>query len=415
MKNMLIIVLVVMFGSVNAQETNARLKKNRASSISSNHVLNKDFQKSINVTFELDSVIFDDLNYENIWYDFNFINGLQTESVSNNPEQSSIIGIQKDLFQYNENNQLIFKTTLIKDTTIVNSSWDFYRKVDFVYDGMLKYEITSKFDTLSDQWKESYRFICYYDADGNDTLISHEAVNGSSHKYRRTFENNQLVKQQFVYYTPDFTWDNIWFTIYNYDSILNVVEEMSYDSDSTPTSKTLRYYDEFYNPQLFTYYDWNIDSNRYDLESKLEYFSTELGTEESINLGLINYIYDGILLTNQVKTTDLIFHSKDSTSSWINDLSVRLVYKKVNTSILEHQITNFTIAPNPASDNIQLKWDGSKYATLVIYNSFGKQVKSVSIRNGKPVLVNDLSNGLYYVHITDEFELNTIKSIIIAK
>lgn len=66
----------------------------------------------------------------------------------------------------------------------------------------------------------------------------------------------------------------------------------------------------------------------------------------------------------------------------------------------ENEAALFQLYPNPASESVILTWDGSYRAMVEILDVTGALVNRCEVVSGEPIVVNDLSNALYYVRWT---------------
>jgi hypothetical protein len=76
-------------------------------------------------------------------------------------------------------------------------------------------------------------------------------------------------------------------------------------------------------------------------------------------------------------------------------------------------MSNFSVYPNPASDVINVTLNKEVSATITVLDVTGKVVKTSTI-NGTTTSINTtgLSNGVYYVNITDGTSVSTEKVVI---
>ena len=78
---------------------------------------------------------------------------------------------------------------------------------------------------------------------------------------------------------------------------------------------------------------------------------------------------------------------------------------------LEEGQTLFSIYPNPATDFVRI--EGNVFTEVQIYNTLGQLVKKV--QNTNAISVNDMTNGIYLLHISDTDGRNQIKRITVIK
>ena len=101
---------------------------------------------------------------------------------------------------------------------------------------------------------------------------------------------------------------------------------------------------------------------------------------------------------------------------YIDDVSV--IYCDVDAGLNETAIKDFTIAPNPASDKVEISFSNSNgLKTISVFSADGKLMKKITIISGDTKInidVSDLSNGVYFLEVTSPS--NTLrKKFIVLK
>lgn len=88
-------------------------------------------------------------------------------------------------------------------------------------------------------------------------------------------------------------------------------------------------------------------------------------------------------------------------------------YMSTNLATENFDQVAFNISPNPTSDyiSIDLKNDVSKSVTIEIYDSLGKKCLSETIENKQPIRVQQLSQGMYFLKVSDGNKTTTQKFI----
>jgi hypothetical protein len=91
----------------------------------------------------------------------------------------------------------------------------------------------------------------------------------------------------------------------------------------------------------------------------------------------------------------------------------------VITEVKEKTLNNsVNIYPNPFSTQTIFQTDKIlKGATLKVYNSYGQMVKEIKKINGQTATLfrDNLPNGLYFIHLTEDNKVIAIKKILITK
>jgi hypothetical protein len=86
------------------------------------------------------------------------------------------------------------------------------------------------------------------------------------------------------------------------------------------------------------------------------------------------------------------------------------VIVKSDVSIEENSLSNVSIFPNPANDNISFKGLEGKN-TISIFDISGKQLMSVDKFDNGSIDISSLSNGVYFVNINNDKDIKTMKII----
>jgi len=84
-------------------------------------------------------------------------------------------------------------------------------------------------------------------------------------------------------------------------------------------------------------------------------------------------------------------------------------------SVDEFNLTDFSLYPNPANDQVTLKWSKPEDVSVRIYNTLGKLVfysKKLNILNGYNVDISNFEKGIYYVKLNSTYGELTKKLVI---
>ena len=85
------------------------------------------------------------------------------------------------------------------------------------------------------------------------------------------------------------------------------------------------------------------------------------------------------------------------------------------TDVNEFDIEELSLYPNPASDKVSIKWNGSEDVGLRIYNATGRIVfygKKVNLKSGYTIDVSAFSAGAYFVKLNTSVGEMTKKLIL---
>jgi hypothetical protein len=118
-----------------------------------------------------------------------------------------------------------------------------------------------------------------------------------------------------------------------------------------------------------------------------------------------------------------LINGNDTIYAWIriyvnaSELTIfEYAYQNQSYSINEiENINNITIYPNPSSDYMIIdfpNYSSDKKQSIKIYNSYGKQIKTHSLKSNKDIIqINDLDPGTYFIKIDKQ---NTYSKIVVT-
>ena len=84
-------------------------------------------------------------------------------------------------------------------------------------------------------------------------------------------------------------------------------------------------------------------------------------------------------------------------------------------SIDEFELEDFSLYPNPATDEVNIKWSKSDDVSIRIYNTLGKLVfysKKLNVFNGYNIDVSNFEDGVYFVKLNSTYGEITKKLIL---
>jgi hypothetical protein len=84
-----------------------------------------------------------------------------------------------------------------------------------------------------------------------------------------------------------------------------------------------------------------------------------------------------------------------------------------NLSTTQNRITNFSVVPNPTKADITINWDNN-YTNIKyqIYDVLGKLISEEQLRNnGETISLGSFNCGLYFLKISTENSIQTIKIV----
>ncbi|WP_431158397.1 VPS10 domain-containing protein [Winogradskyella poriferorum] len=88
---------------------------------------------------------------------------------------------------------------------------------------------------------------------------------------------------------------------------------------------------------------------------------------------------------------------------------------EASLSVDEFKLTDFSLYPNPANDQVTLKWSKPEDVSVRVYNTLGKLVfysKKLNIINGYNVDISNFEKGIYFVKLNSTYGELTKKLVI---
>lgn len=296
------------------------------------------------------------------------------------------------LITYNSNNlatEQIFQFWDIVTSQFVNSL-----KTDFFYNGNDLTE-TITYEWMANSWQEGERAVYTYNSGiPNDAIKYNWDTNTStwlnSEKFEFTYNSSdKLVETIFL------IWDN------NTSSWINDRLEMfSYSSDILISKEIDEWNGSGWENHTFTTY--TSDSSNFIIE--------KLKTE-----------WDGSTYINEKRTlrtnnsdgnpTEMIDQNWMA-NSWTNGTRDRRTYPDCNLAVTEQENLDFTVSPNPSSENITISSTLHIEANVTISDNNGRIVHTGSIEgNNRTIDISQLSEGIYFITIESK-QTRVIKKIV---
>ncbi len=106
--------------------------------------------------------------------------------------------------------------------------------------------------------------------------------------------------------------------------------------------------------------------------------------------------------------------SKDVTGGWLNQPRVPMIRLNVDNTLAVEEIivSNISISPNPTNGLLYINSKNQAEIDYVIYNSYGKMIKSGKSMNNTSINLNTLAKGIYFINIIQKGNSITEKIII---
>lgn len=89
----------------------------------------------------------------------------------------------------------------------------------------------------------------------------------------------------------------------------------------------------------------------------------------------------------------------------------------VFTSLVENNFENeFSLYPNPANDELNLKWYSRNNISITIYNSAGQELSTTHLSNqNESIDISELMNGIYFLRFIDGNRIGMKKLVVEGK
>ena len=119
-------------------------------------------------------------------------------------------------------------------------------------------------------------------------------------------------------------------------------------------------------------------------------------------------------------TTEMLnaIHGIGITDIWACGNNGTIIYRTGTTSVFENQLQiNISVYPNPFPVQTTFQTDAIlKNSTLAVYNLFGQTVKEIENISGQIIVLSrdNLTDGLYFVRLTQDNQVIATKKIVIT-
>lgn len=381
-----------------------------------NHVKNKytydaNGNMTLGIVIEWNSLTSQWVNYSKDEYTYDG-NGNPTNRITRNwfSATSEWINYYNEESSYDINGNMIL--LIAKDWNSGSSQWENSYKYESTYDinGKLTRLTYSFWDNGTSQWiiinKDEYT----YDIDGNMTLnITYDWNSGTSqwdffNKYEYSYDANRNM----ILYIASY-WESGTSQWQGFDK-----EENTYDANGNLTVNIYSYWDQFGindwlksykientydingNRTVYLNNDWNSLSSQWEITDKKEY---TYDIAYSLNdLYMPSWISKDYYAN---KPVDYISYDYDG-ANWTNNRKNTYYYTTLaGTSVKELSSKNYTVYPNPASDNINISFtSNSIFVTFDLYDTQGRKLISKEVTNNNQISLDGLKSGIYLYDIS---------------
>ncbi|ESU23736.1 hypothetical protein FEDK69T_11410 [Flavobacterium enshiense DK69] len=335
----------------------------------------------------------------------------------------------RSLYAYDNNNHLI---------NYQNQTWDVSSNTwkNFIQDiyvnnsnGTVNNSIRQDWSSGTNAWNNQFRYVHSYNSAGAELMKVVEAwTNGNwqtSGRLLSTYDNNNYMTH-YLYQTWE-TGTNSWqnFFQYNYvnnaNGTINNYTQQNWDITLNAWKNTLRMthtYDVAGNLQTIVTEAWANDSwqnsykqvyvydgNNYVINYQFQIWDVSSNTWK--NSSQINYS-----LNPDETYSHYIYQMWDNeTNAWKNYQRVTYTYGSTLGIDNFNYRKDFTVYPNPATNNITIKSEDNNGAVYCIIDQLGRQVLNGRLNGSETVVdIDQLSKGAYFIQMGQE-KPQTIKII----
>lgn len=268
--------------------------------------------------------------------------------------------------------------------------------------------ITSKFIAYSGEDLKQDSLLVYYSIDGGEYQVAHMTATGNADEYVgyiKGYQGESTIDYYVFgadesghrYTQPVFAeLDPHHFTMEEHAPVTPTeptisVEEIVFDELEEATFTIAN---ETTNP--FTINDINHEGLIW-VETSAELPATlEAGESMEVTVG-INTLVKGYIET----TVEIV------SSITTQTVSVKIDEELISTGVDENTVASFEVYPNPMNNTLYIN---GNVQDVTIFNAVGQQV--LFVENENEINVNDLSEGLYFVRISDKNGNNAVKKIV---
>jgi len=271
--------------------------------------------------------------------------------------------------------------------------------------------VTSKFIAYSGQDLKQDSLLVYYSIDGGAYQVAHMTATGEPDEYVGYIKGYQ-GESEIDYYVFGADESGRRYTQPVFAELDPHHFTMEEHTPITPTEPTISVTDitfETYEPVTFTI--TNETDNAFSINNideattGLSYLDIETSSELPVTLAvgesLDVTVSVGIYVKGYVETAIEI----------VSSIETQVIPVSINEEIIsgvdENNVASFEVYPNPMNNTLYVNGD---VQDVTIFNAVGQQV--LFVENANEINVEDLSEGLYFVRISDKSGNSMVKKIV---
>lgn len=304
----------------------------------------------------------------------------------------------------------IMKSYVTSDTSgdFIQDSWsEAYYNEEGRLDSIIHYYFVTEGD-----WGEEGRQVYHYNEAGQLVEMDFQAlVEDEEEEYlqemRFVYSYNDAgqmttsaiyllyEEMEILFFETEFIYDSTGRLVATEDSSLDV-----FTSAVELNSRTDYEYNASGDVSVETFSTRDSEAEEWIVEEKDEYTYSNIDFSEVIfpSYGQFWGLNEETITFNYTITE--IVTSDYQEGNW-NETFRRLFYYSEGTATSTSDIADARISvfPNPASDNITLRWDGNEFLSLELYNITGVKVIEKQVSSGMDIRVSSLTNGIYILKL----------------
>jgi len=229
-----------------------------------------------------------------------------------------------------------------------------------------------------------------------------------------TFVGGEKIGEMEVTYFVDTTSDTKKFAryiMYLKDSTGTITgpsawhQPISLDYESTGTFAFVPYQKE---NGSFYYYNAYVDVTGLGL---FQYLNTTINYDDNtfVDTGYVSHPNANYYLESYVNNCDIQTKAEINTSR--SNIKQQIATAALGVAIKEKKLT-FSIAPNPAKNDLIIQLDEASYASIWVSNIMGKVLLNTQTQETNVKLnIENLSSGVYFVHVRKNDQVSSMKFI----
>lgn len=194
-------------------------------------------------------------------------------------------------------------------------------------------------------------------------------------------------------------------TKYMYDDsgrlTANEVSAMDFfTAEFGPVSRTEYEYNSAGDVEVETFSSWDSTTEEWYAEQKSEYTYTNMLYSEVVYPSYLHFwgVYDQTDIYNHAISE--IITSSNNEGEWsLSDRTLFYYSAGTTTGVADYTKAAVSVYPNPASDNITLRWDGDETLRLEVYHITGAKAMEMRVASGMKIPVSTLNEGVYVLKL----------------